>query len=78
MTRKYSLHFVAFLIIATMLIVASPHGQGVEGFRAGALDTGSFKLRLVMKFSRTPDGKLKGSPASSEFQNCRLGECRAR
>lgn len=35
-------------------------GQSIEGFWQGALDTGSFKLRLLMKFSRTPDGKLKG------------------
>ena len=35
-------------------------GQGIEGFWQGALDTGVFKLRLLMKFSRTPDGKLKG------------------
>jgi pimeloyl-ACP methyl ester carboxylesterase len=65
MNRKYSLHFVTFLVIATMLIIASPgataQSQSVEGFWAGALDTGAFKLRLVMKFSRTPDGTLKGS-----------------
>jgi pimeloyl-ACP methyl ester carboxylesterase len=65
MNRKYSLHFVTFLIIATMLVVGSPgasaQSQSVEGFWAGALDAGTFKLRLVMKFSRTPDGKLKGS-----------------
>lgn len=35
-------------------------GQGIEGFWQGALDAGVFKLRLVMKFSRTPDGQLKG------------------
>jgi len=65
MNRKHSLQFLMFLIIATMLIVGSPgaaaQSQNVEGFWAGALDAGTFKLRLVMKFSRTPDGKLKGS-----------------
>jgi hypothetical protein len=53
-----------FLIIATLLVAvghnAAAQSQSVEGFWAGALDTGAFKLRLVMKFSRTPDGKLKG------------------
>jgi len=65
MNRKYSSHLTTLLIIATMLIVgshsASAQSQSVEGFWAGALDAGTFKLRLVMKFSRTPDGKLKGS-----------------
>jgi pimeloyl-ACP methyl ester carboxylesterase len=65
MNRKYSSHFVTFLIIATLLIVGSARisaqSQGIEGFWAGALDTGAIKLRLVMKFSRTPDGKLKGT-----------------
>jgi uncharacterized protein len=64
MKRKYSLHFVTFLIIATLLVVvshrAAAQSQSVEGFWAGALDTGAFKLRIVMKFSRTPDGELKG------------------
>lgn len=35
-------------------------GHGIEGFWQGALDAGVVKLRLLMKFSRTPDGKLKG------------------
>ncbi len=64
MNRKYSLHFVTFLVIATLLVIvshnAAAQSQSVEGFWQGALDTGAFKLRLVMKFSRTPDGKLKG------------------
>jgi uncharacterized protein len=64
MNRKYSFPFLAFPIIATLLVVvghnAAAQSQSVEGFWAGALDTGVFKLRLVMKFSRTPDGKLKG------------------
>ena len=64
MNRKYCLRFLAFLIIASVLVVvghnASAQSQSVEGFWAGALDTGAVKLRLVMKFSRTPDGKLKG------------------
>src|SRR5882762_591457 len=37
-----------------------PSGNGIEGFWLGALDAGTFKLRLLMKFSRTPDGKLTG------------------
>src|SRR5229473_8212050 len=65
MNRKSSLHFVTILLIATMLVIgsraATAQSQSVEGFWAGALDAGTFKLRLVMKFSRTPDGKLKGS-----------------
>jgi pimeloyl-ACP methyl ester carboxylesterase len=65
MNRKYLLHLVPFLVIATLLVVVGPNAaaqsQSVEGFWAGALDTGAFKLRLVMKFSRTPDGKLKGT-----------------
>ncbi len=65
MNRKYSLPLVTFLIIGMLLVVgnhnASAQSQSVEGFWAGALDTGTFKLRLVMKFSRTPDGKLKGT-----------------
>ena len=40
---------------------AQQSSQGIEGFWAGALDVGGFKLRLVMKFSRMPGGKLKGS-----------------
>jgi len=65
MNRKYSLLFLTFLIIATLLVAvgrnAAAQSQSVEGFWAGALDTGAVKLRLVMKFSRTPDGKLKGT-----------------
>jgi hypothetical protein len=65
MIRKHSLPFFTFLIVATLLVVvghnAAAQSQTVEGFWAGALDTGAFKLRLVMKFSRTPDGKLRGS-----------------
>jgi uncharacterized protein len=53
------------LIIATLLVVvghnAGAQSQSVEGFWAGALDAGASKLRLVMKFSRTPDGKLQGT-----------------
>jgi len=64
MNRKDSLHFVTILLIAMMLVIgsraATAQSQSVEGFWAGALDTGAFKLRLVMKFSRTADGKLKG------------------
>ena len=64
MNRKYSSIFVMFLIIATLLVVvrhaAAAQSQSVEGFWAGTLDAGAIKLRLVMKFSRTPDGKLKG------------------
>jgi uncharacterized protein len=65
MNRKYSLTLVTFLIIGMLLVVgnhnASAQSQSVEGFWAGALDTGAFKLRIVMKFSRTPDGKLNGT-----------------
>jgi hypothetical protein len=65
MSRKYSPYLVTFLVIATLLVVvsrnAAAQNQSVEGFWAGALDAGSFKLRLVMKFSRMPDGKLKGT-----------------
>ena len=65
MNRKYSLLFLTFLIIATLLVAvgrnAAAQSQSVEGFWAGALDAGAFKLRLVMKFSHTPDGKLKGT-----------------
>jgi len=65
MNRKHSLPFLTFLIVTTLLIVGGPRAaaqsQSVEGIWAGALDTGTFKLRLVMKFSRTPDGKLKGT-----------------
>jgi pimeloyl-ACP methyl ester carboxylesterase len=35
--------------------------QTVEGFWAGALDAGVIKLRLLMKFSKSADGKLQGS-----------------
>src|SRR5213594_1958484 len=34
--------------------------QSIEGIWQGALDAGAFKLRLLMKFSHTADGKLKG------------------
>jgi pimeloyl-ACP methyl ester carboxylesterase len=64
MNRKYLSPFVMFLIIATLLVAvghnAAAQSQSVEGFWAGTLDAGAVKLRLVMKFSRTPDGKLKG------------------
>ncbi len=46
---------------ATSQTTQPQSSQSVEGIWAGALDAGAFKLRLVMKFSRTPDGKLKGS-----------------
>ena len=39
---------------------AQQTGRSIEGFWQGALDAGVIKLRLLMKFSRTPDGKLKG------------------
>jgi len=69
MNRKYSNHlavlFAAFVFIfcpqnTSARISSQQSNPGVEGFWQGALDAGSFKLRLVMKFSRTPDGKLKG------------------
>ena len=65
MNRKCSFHFVMFLIVSTLIVIgsrgAAAQSQSVEGFWAGALDTGAFRLRLVLKFSRTPDGKLKGT-----------------
>src|SRR5512132_3562303 len=45
---------------ATEIPPAQQAGQSLEGFWQGALDAGVFKLRLLMKFSRTPEGKLKG------------------
>ena len=45
---------------ATRVWETQQSGQGVEGFWLGTLDAGVAKLRLMMKFSRTPDGKLKG------------------
>src|SRR5260370_18417022 len=64
MNRKFSSYLVTLMILAMLLVIgshaATAQSQSVEGFWAGALDTGAFKLRLVMKFSRTPDGKLKG------------------
>lgn len=45
---------------ATEIPQAQQAGQSIEGFWQGALDAGVFKLRLLMKFSRTPDGKLNG------------------
>lgn len=45
---------------ATNIPLARQAGQSIEGFWQGALDAGAVKLRLLMKFSRTPDGKLKG------------------
>ena len=52
MNRKHSLLFLTFLIIATLLVAvgrnAAAQSQSVEGFWAGALDTGAVKLRLVM------------------------------
>lgn len=35
--------------------------QIIEGNWQGALDVGTFKLRLVLKISRTPEGKLKAT-----------------
>lgn len=46
---------------ATRIAVTQQSGQDVEGIWLGTLDAGSFKLRLQMRFSRTPDGQLKGS-----------------
>ena len=45
---------------ATETPPAQQAGQSLEGFWQGALDAGVFKLRLLMKFSRTSEGKLKG------------------
>lgn len=72
MNCKYSNHLAVLLAALVFIfcqqnssactqISSQQSGPGIEGFWQGALDTGSFKLRLVMKFSRTPDGKLKGS-----------------
>ena len=36
-------------------------GAGVEGNWLGALDVGGFKLRLVLKISKSADGKLNAT-----------------
>ena len=38
--------------------LASQATPGVEGNWLGALDVGGFKLRLVLKIAKSPDGKL--------------------
>jgi fermentation-respiration switch protein FrsA (DUF1100 family) len=43
---------------ASVATVLSPQAAGVEGNWLGALDVGGFKLRLVLKISRSADGKL--------------------
>jgi pimeloyl-ACP methyl ester carboxylesterase len=61
---------LALLIIAVVfaVLISAPASTaqttptqspaGIEGNWQGALDVGSFKLRLVLKVSRLPDGKL--------------------
>ena len=39
-------------------IARAQEAPGVEGNWVGALDVGGFKLRLVLKISKSPDGKL--------------------
>ena len=39
-------------------VVLSQAASGVEGNWRGALDVGTFKLRLVLKISKSADGKL--------------------
>ena len=75
MMRKYSTPLAALGLIAAIIFFPGHNtsarrrfpatrvqqsSQSIEGFWQGALDTCIFKLRLLMKFSRTPDGKLKG------------------
>src|SRR5215510_11027495 len=40
--------------------VSPQANQTIEGFWQGTLDTGAIKLRLAMKFTRTPEGTFKG------------------
>lgn len=56
------------LAVALFLAFAGPalaqnnqDSLSIDGSWLGALDAGGVKLRLVMKFSRTPDGQLKGA-----------------
>ncbi len=48
---------------STALSQATP---GIDGSWLGALDVGGFKLRLVLKISRSPDGKLKATVDSPD------------
>ena len=45
---------------STSVPITKQSSQSIEGVWSGALDTGTFKLRLVMKLSRKADGKLTG------------------
>jgi pimeloyl-ACP methyl ester carboxylesterase len=73
MSRKPFVHLVVFLMTVVMLgsqaqifakasLRSFPQSnQGAEGFWQGSLQAGVFKLRLLMKISRTADGKLTGT-----------------
>ncbi len=59
---------VAFLLVLSLIAPIQSKARApqesparIEGIWEGALDTGAFKLRLLMKISRLPDGKLKGT-----------------
>ena len=73
MHRKIHSVLLRLLILTTWLSLASPiplvsaaiqtatapqATSGVEGNWQGALEVSAFKLRLVLKISKTPDGKL--------------------
>jgi uncharacterized protein len=68
MKATYSSFAVAFLLVLSLIApiqsktrAPQESPRGIEGIWEGALDTGAFKLRLLMKISRLPDGKLKGT-----------------
>ena len=66
MTGKYLFRFLLLVSFSSMFSLAAISAQDaqratVEGIWQGALDAGVAKLRLVMKFSRKPDGQWTGT-----------------
>jgi serine-type D-Ala-D-Ala carboxypeptidase/endopeptidase len=62
--RKFAIAVIAIISLTlpkTLAAQTAPAHQGIEGFWQGTLGSGPGKLRVLLSFSKSPDGSYKAS-----------------
>jgi fermentation-respiration switch protein FrsA (DUF1100 family) len=66
MMKKKSFIFIVLLVLVVWCCADKPKQEGIEGTWEGVLKTPGIELRIVVKISKTEDGKLKATMDSPD------------